>query len=217
MSFREDLLRSFVHDEYINDGVPHKRVAKPPPQIALSWQGDTFAEVMEAAPQRLGPGQILSSDRGNTSFNTGAGGVNMMPGLSLRLKPTLGDNYYILPESVTVWMDANESFRVALFLDPTIAGSDAVSWVDVENSHAYEGSDARVQMDKSRNNTNLLSAGTQVYSDYGIIASNVATFNLNGLSFPLEPLSELVVGINNIVSANRDYLIALRYRLLVSP
>jgi hypothetical protein len=102
-------------------------------------------------------GVAKSVDRGIVTITAPSAG-NLVPLVSMRLKST-HHNSAVLPISVNVISPTAAEFRWALILNPTIAGADAVSWTGLANS--------AVEYDVSRDNTNLVSGGTQIASDYG--------------------------------------------------
>lgn len=102
-------------------------------------------------------GVAKSIDRGISTF-TGVDAGELVPLVSMRLKST-HINAAVLPVSINVQSPTAAKFRLALLLNPTIAGVDAASWVSVPNS--------AVEYDISRTISNLASGGTQIFSDYG--------------------------------------------------
>lgn len=213
---RANLMLTYQFDEYVNDRIGNRR--KDPPMVVLSNQGDgSYAPVIEMAPQRMGPGMLLTADRSTVQFDTGAGDTDINPLLSLRLKSgTLGDGWYIVPEFLNLWINANIACRVGLYLDPTVSGSDLASWTEVANSHGYEGSSARVEYDRTRTNSNPITAapGTMIWTQYGYAVNQVLNFDLRGLAYPLAQGEELVVGAQNVIAANNSYLAGLTFRLM---
>jgi hypothetical protein len=65
----------------------------------------------------------------------------------------------VLPIGVNVLSPSAAEFLWRLVLNPTVAGVDAASWVGL--------ADSAVEYDISRDNTNLISGGTVIASDYG--------------------------------------------------
>lgn len=217
-SLREQILLTYQFDEYVTDKPSNRRNA--PPMVAIAWQGDgSYAPVIETIPQRLGPGQLLSVDRATTQFDSGAGDTDINPLLSLRMDASDGDGWHLVPEHVTIWIDANVACRVGLYLDPVIGGTDAAVWTDVPNSHGNEGTDPRVQYDRTRNNTNPITAdpGTQIWTRYGHSVDQVLNFDVRGLAYPLEQGEELVLGAQNVIAAANSYLAAIQFRLMKNP
>lgn len=118
------------------------------------------------------------------------------PIISIRLKSThLGTR--IKPIDVDAFASTATNFEWRLFLNPTIAGSDAVSWQDLANSS--------LQYDISRNNTNTLSGGYVLSGGYGS-SSGATKIPVTGdtksfLSLGAKidgTLDEIVLGIANI-------------------
>jgi hypothetical protein len=96
-------------------------------------------------------------DRGTTLF-TGVDNGELVPLISMRLKST-HINAAVLPFAVNVLSPSAAEFRMALILNPSIAGVDAASWTPL--------ADSAVEFDISRDLTNLVSGGTTVWADYG--------------------------------------------------
>lgn len=102
-------------------------------------------------------GVAKSVDRGISTITALSAG-DFVPLVSMRLKST-HVNAAVLPISVNVLAPSAAEFLWRLVLNPTIAGTDAVSWTPLANS--------AVEYDITRNNTNLISGGTVIASDYG--------------------------------------------------
>jgi hypothetical protein len=102
-------------------------------------------------------GVAKSLDRGIATITAASAG-DFVPLVSMRLKST-HINAAVLPISINVLSPSAAVFLWRLVLNPTIAGADAVSWVGV--------GDSAVEYDITRDNTNLVSAGTVIASDYG--------------------------------------------------
>lgn len=102
-------------------------------------------------------GVAKSVDRGISSITAPSAG-DLVPIVSIRLKST-HLNAAVLPTHINVVSPTSAVFRWALVLNPTIAGIDAVSWTPLANS--------AIEYDISRDNTNLVSGGTVIASDYG--------------------------------------------------
>jgi len=95
------------------------------------------------------------------------------PVLSVRLKSksntgTAPDyevlNARVLIEKVSMLVTSTTNYSWRLILNPTIAGPDAASWVNVENS--------ALQYDTSRTAANAVTGGTVIDFDYGASTSN---------------------------------------------
>jgi hypothetical protein len=102
-------------------------------------------------------GVAKSIDRGIATITAPSAG-NFVPIISMRLKST-HLNAAVLPIAINVLSPTAAEFLWRLVLNPTISGADAVSWTPV--------GDSAVEYDISRDNTNLVSAGTVIASDYG--------------------------------------------------
>jgi hypothetical protein len=101
-------------------------------------------------------GVAKSVDRGISTIT--ANGGQYVPLVSLRLKSS-HLNAAVLPIGVNVLSPSAAEFLWRLVLNPTVAGVDAASWVGL--------ADSAVEYDISRDNTNLISGGTVIASDYG--------------------------------------------------
>jgi len=79
------------------------------------------------------------------------------PVLSVRLKSThIGTR--ISPMLVEILATTNTNYEWVLFMNPTIAGTDAASWVNITNS--------ALQYDVSRTNANTVSGGYRLSGGY---------------------------------------------------
>ena len=94
------------------------------------------------------------------------------PVVSIRLKDGY-ESTRITPEDINVLLTTTVNYEWVLILNPTIAGTDAVSWSDITNSS--------LQFDINRNNTNTLTGGYKVAGGYGS-STNQAKFPSTGLS-----------------------------------
>ena len=103
-------------------------------------------------------GQHRVADRAITGITQDTnGGADLIPLISIRLNSDEIDAT-IMPEMVAVHCLDTAVYRWALILNPDIAGSDAVSWVDVLNS--------AIEYDVTRDNTNIVSNGEVIASGY---------------------------------------------------
>jgi hypothetical protein len=118
------------------------------------------------------------------------------PVLSIRLKDGY-ESTRITPEDISILLTTSTNYEWALFLNPTIAGTDAVSWSNITNSS--------LQYDITRDNTNTLTGGYKISGGYG--ASTVqAKSPSGGLSSSFLTIGskidgtkdELVLGVKNI-------------------
>ena len=104
--------------------------------------------VSEGGTEGVGISRGLSRD--GTSLSTAAD-TALYPLLSIRLKSThLGATVTI--ESISIVCTTTADFDAVVILNPTVAGSDAVSWTNVTNG--------AIQFDAARDNTNKLTGGT---------------------------------------------------------
>lgn len=133
--------------------------------------------------------------RGGTSISL-ANQDLYTPIISIRLKSAQVSTR-INPTSVDIFATSADNYEWRLFLNPTIAGTDAVSWVDVTNSS--------LQYDVSRDNTNTLTGGYVVAGGYGS-STNQSKFAIvqqvnNFLTLGADidgTLDEYVLGVANI-------------------
>lgn len=118
------------------------------------------------------------------------------PVLSLRLK---SDHICtrISAKDISVLLTTNTNYEWALFLEPTIAGTDLASWQSVTNS--------ALEYDVTRNNTNTLSGGFKLAGGYGAssatsktpIYNSAVSFLTIGSYIDGTP-QELVLGVKNV-------------------
>jgi hypothetical protein len=114
-------------------------------------------------------GLLLSADRGVTALAS-VTSASQFPLVSIRLDNTK-TGATITPINLSVLASSGTtSFRWALILNPTVAGTDAASWTSITGS--------AVQYDVSRTTTNTLTGGTTLASGYSVNAATVsADFN----------------------------------------
>lgn len=106
-----------------------------------------------------------SVDRGASGFATAAGNNDIYPLVSLRLKSGANLAATVSMLRVSIVNSTNSTFRWGLYLNPTIAGVDAASWVSDNNTS--------LEYDISRNNTNKVSGGILLGSGYGSDSVNM--------------------------------------------
>jgi len=118
------------------------------------------------------------------------------PILSIRLKAThIGTR--ISPIAAEVLATTNTNYEWAVFLNPAIAGTDAVSWQNVTNS--------ALQFDVARTNANLVSGGYKVAGGYGA-STNTNRNSISGVAKSYltigsgigGELDELVLAVQNV-------------------
>lgn len=152
---------------------------------ALSFEHICSTVISEGGYEPVG--QIISKDRGITGFSTGAN-TSLHPIFSIRLKSThIGATIDIQNFNILVATN-NATFRYGIYLNPTIAGTDAASWTSISNS--------AIEYDITRDNTNTLSGGTQIFGGYGSTTIG---------SFAGEIKSALKIGSN--IAGTRDQLV----------
>jgi len=118
------------------------------------------------------------------------------PVISIRLKAThIGTR--ISPIAVELLATTNTNYEWAVFLNPAIAGTDAVSWQNVTNS--------ALQFDVARTNANLVSGGYKLAGGYGASTTQNRTA-ISGLAKSYltigsnidGSLDELVLAVQNV-------------------
>jgi hypothetical protein len=118
------------------------------------------------------------------------------PIIGIRLKAThIGTR--ISPIAVELLATTNTNYEWAVFLNPTIAGEDAVSWQDVTNS--------ALQVDVARTNANTVSGGYRIAGGYGASTTQNRTA-ISGLAKSYltigsdidGSLDELVLAVQNV-------------------
>jgi hypothetical protein len=114
------------------------------------------------------------------------------PVIGIRLKAThIGTR--ISPIAVELLATTNTNYEWAVFLNPTIAGTDAASWQDVTNS--------ALQFDVARTNANTVSGGYRIAGGYGASTTQNRTA-ISGLA-----KSYLTIGSNIDGSLNELVLV----------
>jgi len=96
-----------------------------------------------------------------------------------------------------VFATSSTNYEWKLFLNPTVAGSDAVSWQDITNSS--------LQYDVTRDNTNTLTGGYVVAGGYGsssapskqVITGTISNFLTLGAT-AAGTQDEYVLGVANV-------------------
>ena len=116
----------------------------------------------------------ITADRGATGYTTG-NNEDIHPVLSVRLKEAYKLRTIVM-ERIEVIIDSTAAFRWGLYLNPTIAGTDNASWIDINGSSA--------EYDISRDNTNTLSGGLLLASGYASRKANATKSDFN-LAVPL--------------------------------
>jgi hypothetical protein len=158
-------------------------------------------------------GATLSADRGATVFTT-ASTTDLYSLIGIRLKAGyVGATIH--PTDFSVLDTSSTNFRWALILNPTVAGSDAASWVSVPNS--------AIEYDISRDSTNNLSGGIVLASGYaGGAGGPVKTAEIekalrSGLVVSADIAGnrdELVLAVQNLVAGAETYYGGLSWREL---
>lgn len=169
-----------IHEVYNSNESGITSVWMSTPNLPLRWEisndGTGAASsieqicstvVSEGGQQSVG--FTRSIDRGATGFNT-ANGNDVFPIISMRLKSGANLAASISQLRLSIINTTNADFRWALYLNPTIGGTDAASWINLTNSS--------VEYDISRNNTNILSGGTLIDSGYSAVNLNSVTIQI---------------------------------------
>jgi len=157
-------------------------------------------------------GELFSANRDSTAASTST--TAMTPLISLRLKS--GDKAVtIIPQNISIVnTSGGQDYLWALFLNPAVAGSDAASWTGILSSS--------VEYDVSRNSSNTLTGGLQLYSGYvsktednimlsfPIDAANTIGVDVNGVSDQLVLAAKVVTG-----ASAQNLLSAITWRELV--
>jgi len=118
------------------------------------------------------------------------------PIVSVRLKPT-HLSAHVTPVEVAPFLTTNTNYHWRLFINPTVAGTDAASWTNIANS--------AVQFDVSRDNTNTLTGGYVIADGYGAssaqvraaVAASIKSYLTIGSAIDGTP-DEMVLGVANI-------------------
>jgi hypothetical protein len=96
--------------------------------------------------------------------------------LSWRLKSTHFD-ITTIPQAISIYAPSSASYEWGLFLNPTIGGVDAASWVSL--------ADSAIEYDVSRTVTNVISGGYELLGGYA-----TADTSLTGVIIP----TQLIIG-----------------------
>jgi len=155
-------------------------------------------------------GNLFSADRAATSFTTAAN-TSINPLVGLRLRSDRPDGT-IIALSASILCTSTAQFRWSLLLNPTVAGTDAASWTSV-------GGNSAAQYDVSRDNTNLLTGGTQIASGYledTNQAGGAIDLRLNSAVRPGIDIDggqdELVLAVQNLSAAAETYYASINWR-----
>jgi hypothetical protein len=157
-------------------------------------------------------GIVRSIDRGIAPLTT-LSNTNIYPLISMRLKD-IARMISVSTNAIQVFTSSNVDFRWTLLLNPTVAGVDAVSWINL--------ADSAIEYDVSRDNTNVLSGGTQLASGYGSssnqakspVERNIVNAIRLGQNIAGDR-EELVLGVQNLVSGTNAYLAEIDIRELL--
>lgn len=191
-----------------------------PAPLPLTDSPELVPQVM-TVPHFTMPGQRVMVPR-PAGLDTGAASTANIPILSLRLKDlAINDDWYLWVEDFWLASTAGTAVdaRVGLYIDPTIGGTDAVSYADVAGSHGHSGSTVRLERDITRDITNVVSAGTRIWEGVSPLALLSVEQEQH---FPRTPIlagrnEELVFAAQNLVSGQQTFLVHANVRLLYLP
>lgn len=168
--------------------------------------------ISEGGNEKLG--QARNVTRGAASLTTG-NNTSIYPLISIRLKTThLGA--FVLPEGFSVLCTSTADFEALLILNPTIGGVDAASWTDQSNGS--------IQYDVTRDNTNVLTGGTILYSELATSTTQTKASIGQDVKEPQTLLlgskvdgtrDEVIVAVRNLSAGVEVYYAALNYREIV--
>lgn len=154
-------------------------------------------------------GLVRYIGRGVTGYVTG-NNSNLHALLSLRLKSTHLD-ISVIPQSISILNTSNVDYEWLLLLNPTVAGTDAASWVSLTNS--------AIEYDVSRTTTNTLSGGTILAGGYNSSVQEVVNPQLVSnlrLGATLAGVrDELVLAVRNVGGTSETYYAGLSWRELL--
>ena len=139
--------------------------------------------ISEGGYNELGILRTANRNATGIGFTSGTG---LVPLISLRLKSGyVGAT--VFPVDFSIACDAATTYLWQLILNPTVAGVDAASWVNLTNS--------AVEYDVSRTTTNVLSGGTVIKSGYIVGQGNTVSTAGSG---DLRSLLVMSADINNV-------------------
>lgn len=160
-------------------------------------------------------GISLAVDRGKSPITVPSG--SLCPIISTRVSPNDG-GAAITPSDIQLLCTTNASFRWALYLNPTIAGTDNADWQTIENTS--------LQFDISRTNTNTLTGGTMLASGYApsVAAGGASTESAINVAIGEAPFllgcdidnnpDELVLAVETLESGNEVFYGSIQMREL---
>jgi hypothetical protein len=146
--------------------------------------------------------------RGDSVFQT-QNDTDIYPLVTIRLQDSKKD-ISVTPVNISVILTSNADYRWILLVNPTVAGTDAASFVPLSNS--------AIEYDISRDNTNKLTGGEEIgtgYIDKGQkaqISSAIedAIFRL-GVAIDGTP-DELILAVQPVVGANENFYGSITWR-----
>ena len=165
--------------------------------------------ISEGGQDKIGVLRALT--RGSTLFSN-AGDSVICPLLSIKLKAThIGATIDLL--DVSVLATAAADYEVLTIFNPTIAGVDQASWVNETNG--------ALQYDISRDNTNTLTAGTIMSSDWvaqsnsqGGFSASIDSAQLLGSAID-GTVDEIVLAVRNQSGSNKSFRASIGTRQLI--
>ena len=182
-------------------------------EIRSTGEADLLREICGSVQSEGGydlVGNLYSANRGITGFTT-ANNTATYPLMSLRLDSDRKDGTIII-KSGSMFCTTTANYLWTLRFNPTIAGTDAASWVPI-------GGNSSAEYDVSRNNTNTVTGGTILASGYGADTNQAIgqlNFELNSAVRPGVSIAgvqdELVLCTQNISNGLETYFAALNWR-----
>lgn len=155
-------------------------------------------------------GNLYTANRGITGFAT-ANNTLTYPLVSVRLRADRLAGTIIV-NSGSLFCVSTANYLWTLRLNPTIAGTDQASWVQI-------GGNSSAEYDVSRDNTNTVTGGTVLTSGYGADTNQAIgqlILNLNSAVRPGAGIAgardELVLCVQNLSSGTESYFAALNWK-----
>jgi hypothetical protein len=153
-------------------------------------------------------GITRSASRGASVFQT-QNDTDIYPLITIRLKAGRED-ISVSPVNISAILTSNADYRWVLIVNPTVAGTDAASFVSVSNSS--------VEYDISRDNTNKLTGGEEIATGYidkgqkAQISSAIedAIFKLGSSITGVR--DELVLAVQPVIGANENFFGSITWR-----
>lgn len=158
-----------------------------------------------------GNGIDRAADRGTTGFSA-AGNTTIQPVISIRCKAG-SESITSKLNQISIIVTTSTDFRWALYLNPTIAGTDNASWTST-------GTQSATEYDISRTSANTLSAGELIKSGY-VETGGQDQIDIE-ISSPLHlgraidgTLDEFVLGIQDLSGTAETYYASINWKELL--